>query len=144
MKKQSKFLLILAALFAMILSACGGTAATETETSAGANKPLASLVQFTGVIESINGNQWTINGQVYTVSDDLLDDDSFEVGDSIEVEAEVQADGTVVVRNISQPGSADDNSNDDNGNDDNSNDDNGNDDNSNVDNGNDDNSNDDN
>jgi hypothetical protein len=142
MKKQYRFLFIAAALIAMLVSACGGTA---TETSAGGDKPRASLVEFTGVIESMDGNQWTINGQVFTVSDDLLDNGSFVVGDTIEVKAEVQEDGTVVVTDVSQPGSSDDNSNDDNGNDDNSNDDdNGNDDNSNDDdNGNDDNSNDD-
>ncbi|NWF62970.1 MAG: hypothetical protein HXY38_01580 [Chloroflexi bacterium] len=139
MNKKYRFLLIVAAVFAMLVSACGGTA---TETSAGGNKPRASLVEFTGVIEAMDGNQWTINGQVFTITDDLLDDDSFVVGDTIEVKAEVQADGSVVVTNVSQPGSADDNSNDDNGNDDNSNADNGNDDNSNDDNGNDDNSND--
>lgn len=125
MKKQSKFLLILAALFAMILSACGGTAATETETSAGANKPLASLVQFTGVIDAIDGNQWTVNGQVITVDPVVVRDGTFKVGDTVKVEGEVQADGTLVVTRVELPTDAS-NSNDDNENDDNSNADNSN------------------
>lgn len=125
MKKQSKFLLILVALFAMILSACGGTAVTETETSAGANKPLASLVQFTGVIDAIDGNQWTVNGQVITVDPVVVRDGTFKVGDTVKVEGEVQADGTLVVTRVELPTDAS-NSNDDNENDDNSNADNSN------------------
>lgn len=149
MKKQSQYLLILAVLFAMMLSACGGTAAVEAETSAGSNKPLPSLVQFTGVIDAIDGDQWTVNGQVITVDPAVVRDGTFKIGDTVKVEGEVQADGTLTVTRVELPSgdddnSNDDNSNDDNGNDDNSNDDNGNDDNSNDDNGNDDNSNDDN
>ena len=117
MKKQSQFLMILAALFAMILSACGGTAATETETSAGSNKPLASLVEFTGVIDAINGNQWTIDGQVITIDPSVLRDGPFEVGDTVKVEAEVQADGTVVVTRVEPPiADVSANANDDNSN----------------------------
>lgn len=140
MKKQSQFLLILAALFAMVLSACGGTAAVETETSAGSNKPLASLVQFTGVIDAIDGDQWTVNGQVITVDPATVRDGTFKVGDTIKVEGEVQADGTLVVTRVELP-TDDSNSNDDNGNGDNSNSSNTNDDNSNSSNSNDDNSN---
>lgn len=144
MKKQSQYLLILAVLFAMMLSACGGTAATEAETSAGSNKPLPSLVQFTGVIDAIDGDQWTVNGQVITVDPAVVRDGTFKIGDTVKVEGEVQADGTLTVTRVELPSGDDDNSNDDNSNDDNGNDDNSNDDNGNDDNGNDDNSNDDN
>ena len=146
MKKQFRFLLVVVALVSMLISACGGTA----NTSAGGDKPRASLVEFTGVIEAIDGNQWTINGQVITVDPAVLRDGPFAVGDTVKVEAEVQEDGSVVVTRVEPPvagvddNSNDDNSDDDNGNNDNSNDDNGNDDNSNDDNGNDDNGNDDN
>lgn len=144
MKKQSQYLLILAVLFAMMLSACGGTAAVEAETSAGSNKPLPSLVQFTGVIDAIDGDQWTVNGQVITVDPAVVRDGTFKIGDTVKVEGEVQADGTLTVTRVELPSGDDDNSNDDNSNDDNGNDDNSNDDNGNDDNGNDDNSNDDN
>lgn len=143
MKKQSQYLLILAVLFAMMLSACGGTAAVEAETSAGSNKPLPSLVQFTGVIDAIDGDQWTVNGQVITVDTAVVRDGTFKIGDTVKVEGEVQADGTLVVTRVELPNDAS-NSNDDNGNDDNSNSSNANDDNSNSSNSNDDNSNDDN
>ena len=143
MKKQFRFLFVVLALVAMFISACGGAATANS--SVGGDKPRASLVEFTGVIEAIDGNQWTINGQVITVDPAVLRDGPFAVGDTVKVEAEVQADGSVVVTRVEPPvAGLDDNSNDDNGNDDNSNDDNGNDDNSNDDNGNDDNSNDDN
>ncbi len=162
MKKYSNLYLVLAALTAMLISACGGAAA-GTETSAGSGKPLASLVEFTGVIEAIDGNQWTVNGQVITVEPSVLRDGPFEVGDTVKIEAEVQADGSLVVTRVEPPAGDNANTNDDNtnsglgnsngntnGNDNanangngNSNDDNSNDDNSNG-NSNDDNSNDDN
>ena len=148
MKKQFRFLFVVLALVAMFISACGGAATANS--SVGGDKPRASLVEFTGVIEAIDGNQWTINGQVITVDPAVLRDGPFAVGDTVKVEAEVQADGSVVVTRVEPPvagvddNSNDDNSDDDNGNNENSNDDNGNDDNSNDDNGNDDNSNDDN
>ncbi len=132
--------MIVAVLFAMILSACGATAAAETETSAGSNKPLASLVQFTGVIDAIDGNQWTVNGQVITVDPAVVRDGTFKIGDTVKVEGEVQADGTLVVTRVELPTDAS-NSNDDNGNDANSNSSNANDANSNSSNANDDNSN---
>lgn len=115
MKKQSRFLFVVVALVAILVSACGGTAA---ETSAGGDKPRASLVEFTGVIEAIDGNQWTINGQVITVDPAVLRDGPFTIGDTVKVEAEVQVDGSVVVTRVETPvaGVDDDNSNDDDGN----------------------------
>src|SRR5512133_1556766 len=101
MKKQFRFLLVVVALVSMLISACGGTATADT--SAGGDKPLASLVEFTGVIEAIDGNQWTINGQVITVDPTILRDGPFVVGDTVKVEAEVQADGTVVVTRVESP-----------------------------------------
>ena len=161
MKKYSKFLLVVLALTATLISACGGTTAAAGN-SAGSDKPLASLVEFTGVIEAIDGNQWTINGQVLTVDPVALGSNTFAVGDTVQIEAEVQADGSVVVTNVGLPSANDGNSNDENSNtsidnsnsnsndntntsiDDNSNDENSNDDDSNNGNSNDDDSNEDN
>jgi len=140
MKKISRALLFVLALTAMLISACSGAA---TATSGGAGKGQASLVEFTGVIEAMDGNQWTIGGQVITVDPAVLNDAAFKVGDTVKVEMKVQDDGSLVVTSVETP-QADDNTNDDNSNDDNSNDDNVNDHNSNDDNANDDNSNDDN
>lgn len=113
MKKYSNLLLVLAALTAMLISACGGATA-GTETSAGSGKPLASLVEFTGVIEAIDGNQWTVNGQVITVEPSVLRDGPFEVGDTVKVEAEVQEDGSLVVTRVEPPAGDNANTNDDN------------------------------
>lgn len=142
MKKISRVFLFVMALTAMLISACGA-AASATETSAGAGKGQASLVEFTGVIEAMDGNQWTVGGQVITVDPSVLRDGPFQVGDTVKVEVEVQADGSMVVTRVEAP-AADANSNDANSNDANSNDANSNDANSNDANSNDANSNDDN
>ena len=102
MKKQSYIFLVLVALVAVFVSACGGAAAA-TDTSAGSDKPRASLVEFTGVIEAIDGNQWTVNGQVITVDPTILRDGPFAVGDTVKVEAEVQSDGSVVITRVEPP-----------------------------------------
>jgi hypothetical protein len=128
MQKFSKILMPMLVLATMFISACNG-AATPASTS-GNGKVEAAPVEFTGVIEAIDGNQWTVGGQVITVDPSVLRDGPFIVGDTVKVEAEVQADGSIVVTRVEAPGAAD-NSNTDNGNDANSNDDNGNDANSN-------------
>jgi hypothetical protein len=154
MKKLSYVLVLVLALTAMLISACGGSAAISAPDSSAVSggKPQASPVQFTGVIESINGNQWSINGQTITVDPTVVRDGPFSVGDTVKVEVQVQADGSMVVNSVEAPSTADNsndvnsndvNSNDVNSNDANSNDSNSNDDNSNV-NSNDSNSNDDN
>ncbi|MFN8434797.1 MAG: DUF5666 domain-containing protein [Anaerolineales bacterium] len=102
MKKQSYIFLVLVALVAVFVSACGGAAAA-TDTSAGSDKPRASLVEFTGVIEAIDGNQWTVNGQVITVDPTILRDGPFAVGDTVKIEAEVQSDGSVVITRVEPP-----------------------------------------
>ncbi|HNN12675.1 MAG TPA: DUF5666 domain-containing protein, partial [Anaerolineales bacterium] len=108
MKKISNLFLVVMALFAVLISACGGAAATSADTSAGAGKPQAA--EFTGVIEAINGDQWTVNGQVITVDPSVLRDGPFAVGDTVKVEVEVQTDGSVVVTRVETP-AADDNTN---------------------------------
>jgi hypothetical protein len=144
MKKLSNVLLIVFALTAVLISACGGSAAISAPDSSavGGGKVQASPIEFTGVIASINGNQWSINGQTITVDPIVVRNGPFNVGDTVKVKVQVQADGSMVVNSVEAPSTAD-NSNDVNSNDVNSNDSNSNDDNSNV-NSNDSNSNDDN
>ena len=129
MKKLSYVLVLVLALTAMLVSACGGSAATDS-TAVGGGKPQASPVEFTGVIESINGDQWSINGQTITVDPAVVRDGPFGVGDTVKVEVQVQTDGSMVVNRVESPSAAD-NSNDVNSNDVNSNDANSNDANSN-------------
>lgn len=102
MKTKLHSLFVLLALVAILVSACGPVAAGN-ETSSGGDKPRASLVEFTGIIEGMDGNQWTINGQTITVDDTILRDGPFQVGDTVKVEAEVQADGSVVVTRVELP-----------------------------------------
>jgi hypothetical protein len=143
MKKLSYVLAIVLALTSVVISACGGSAALSAPDSSAVSggQPQASPVQFTGVIESINGNQWLVDGKTFTVDPAVVRNGPFNVGDTVRVEVQVQADGSMVVNSIQAPG-ADDNSNDANSNDVNSNDVNSNDVNSNDANGNDSNSND--
>lgn len=124
MKGFPRLFLVLMATVAMLVSACGGSATSPVaeDTSLGSGKPLASLIEVKGYIEGISGNQWTINGQVVTVDQAMLDDDDdlsdYQVGDYIEIEAEVSTDGSLVAKEV------DDSSDDGNENDDsNSNDD---------------------
>jgi antitoxin component of MazEF toxin-antitoxin module len=108
MKKISLKLLLAVMTFALLLSACGG-AAVSAEPTAG--KAQAALVQFTGIIEAMDGDQWTVNGQVLTVPPTLLRGKTFNVGDTIDMEVEVGDDGSFVVKSVDR--SDDDNSNDD-------------------------------
>jgi len=161
MKQINRTYLVVIAVFAILLSACGGAPAAAPVEQASI-KVNASLIAYTGTIESIDGDQWVVNGQPLTVNPAVIQDGPFQVGDTIKVEGDVNPDGTFTVTRVEMP-SADDlaqlpqvgdpatdgnandaNTNDTNANDANSNDDNGNDDNSNDinGNGNDDNSND--
>jgi hypothetical protein len=167
MNKASRFFLFVLTIGTLLLSACGGTAAMPTSTG-GAGKVEPIPAAFIGLVQSIAGDQWVINGQTVTVSPDVIRDGPFNVGDQVKVEGLVNADGSFAVSKVevptpgvssslpqfgadnsndSNPNEAnanDANSNDDNASDVNSNDDNGNDANSNDDNGNDANTNDDN
>jgi hypothetical protein len=141
MKKSFRFKWISFALIgAYLLSACGGTLPQST-TSNGAPKVLASEIVFTGIVEQINGNQWVVSGQAFTVEPAAAMDLGIAVGDIVKVEGTVSADGSVVALKVESSTVSDDNSNAGNANDNNSNGDNSNGDNSNSGNTNDDNSN---
>ena len=154
MKQTKRIYLIVLAVFAVLLSACGGAPAAAPAEQA-AVKVDASLIAYTGTVESIDGDQWVVNGQPLTVDPAVIRDGPFQVGDAIKVEGAVNPDGSITVTRVEMP-SADDlaqlpqigdpppdgNTNDTNTNDTNTNDVNANDDNSNDANANDDNSND--
>jgi hypothetical protein len=123
MKKLSRVFVLVLAISAMLLSACGATAAVSdsASTSDGGSKPQAMPVEFTGLIEAINGDQWTVGGQTVTVDPSVVRDGPFKVGDAVKVEVQVQTDGSMVVSRVEAP-VLDPNSNDANSNDINSND----------------------
>ena len=153
MKQSYRAISAVLVLAAVLLSACGAGAVQ------GAGSKVQADVIVTGVIESMNGSQWIVDGRTFTVEPSVVRDGPFAVGDTVKVEGNAQADGTVLVTRVEPPtaedlATFDDNSNaantnasssnDDNSNNANTNDANTNDDNSNTANTNDDNSNDDN
>jgi hypothetical protein len=145
MKHVSRSILIVFVLTAVLLSACGAMSAPDFSAPSG-GKVQAAPVAFVGVVESINGDQWVINGQAFTVDPAVLRDGPFAVGDNVKVEGTVNLDGSFTVSRVEAPSETelselpqlgDDNSNNANSNDVNSNDVNGNNANSNDVNGND-------
>ena len=64
MKHTYRSFLIVLAMFALVLSACGTPAAAPAEQAA--VKVNASLVAYTGTIDSMDGTQWIVNGQSLT------------------------------------------------------------------------------
>jgi len=160
MNKISKYLVVFFVLASMLLNACAGASPSQS----GGGKVEASSIAYTGTIESINGNQWVVNGQTITVDPSVINDGPFNVGDMVKIEVQIAQDGSITVTRVEVPSQVDlsqlpligdDNSNSANSNDDsnsvngndvngngsNSNDSNGNAGNSNSSNGNDDNSN---
>jgi hypothetical protein len=106
MKKIPYVFLIVVALISVLVSACAGSASVSAPGNSsvgGGSKPLAMPVAFTGVIESIDGNQWSINGQTITVDPAVLQDRPFKVGDTVKMEVQVQADGSMVVNSVEIP-----------------------------------------
>jgi hypothetical protein len=102
MKKISRFLPFVLTIATLFLSACGGAAATPTR-NAVTGKVEPSPVAFIGMVDSISGDQWVINGQTVTVSADVTQNGSFSVGDQVKVEGVVNADGSLTVSNVEVP-----------------------------------------
>lgn len=133
MKRSFSLFISLLALAGFLLAACSVPVPTATQEKPGNDQ---AEVEFIGKIESIQDNQWTINGQVVEVSAELVKELTFQVGDEVKVKVVIDKDGLVKAQSIEKPGEDSGNSNDDNSNDDNGNDDNShgntNDDNSNI------------
>ena len=129
MQKSVRFMASVLFLGAYLLSACTG-AVPQSSDPVKAQKVDAHEVVFTGTIEEIDGDQWTISGQKVTVDLSTTLDPNIKVGDEVKVEGNVSQDGVVVAEKIESSTDDDANSNDDDGNsnddDANSNDDDGN------------------
>jgi hypothetical protein len=93
--KALSFLLIAAYL----LAACGGTLPSSAASAKGP-KVEAHVVAFTGIVEAINGSQWTIGGQTLTLDPQVSLDPNIAVGDPVKVEANVSAEGAVVALKV--------------------------------------------
>lgn len=100
--KAIKFLRAIIVLAGILLSACAPAANSAAPISVGGGKVQPEVI-FTGAIESMNGNQWVINGQPVTVDESLLRDGPFSVGDTVKVEAKVAADGSVMAQRVELP-----------------------------------------
>ena len=102
MKKISHFLLFVLTIATLLLSACGGKAATPRR-NAGGGKVEPIPVAFIGMVDSIVGDQWVINGQTLTVSAAVIQNGPFSAGDQVKVEGVVNADGSLTVSNVEVP-----------------------------------------
>jgi uncharacterized membrane protein YgcG len=102
--KKAHFVLFVVTIGTLLLSACGGAAATP---NAGGVKVDALPVAFTGIVESMAGDQWVINGQTVTVDPAVVRDGPFKAGDRVKVEGVVNSDGSFSVSRVETPTSAD-------------------------------------
>ena len=102
MKKISNFLRLVVTITTLLLSACGSAAATSTSEAIGGSVAPIS-VAFIGMVDSMAGDQWVINGQTVTVSVDAIQDGPFNIGDEVKVEGVVSSDGSFAVSNVKLP-----------------------------------------
>ena len=109
-------------ILAYVLSACNGVSAGQSINNQQDQSGQAQDVVFTGTIESVNGNQWTVSGQTITVADGATTG-AIAVGDNVKVEAHVAPDGSITAVHVEVSGAdnANANSNSSNGNDSNAN-----------------------
>lgn len=84
---------------AYLLTACGG-ALPQTATSEKGPKVDANVVAFTGVVEAINGTEWTVSGQKLMLDPQAALDPNIAVGDEVKVEGNVSADGVVTALKV--------------------------------------------
>ena len=79
------------------------TEAPGTPTLSGTREPTAGVgveFEFTGIVESIAGNVWHISGQAVTATASTELRGNPQVGQTVEVKAVRQSDGTLVARRI--------------------------------------------
>lgn len=84
---------------AYLLVACGGTLPTSKPTTNVPN-PDANAVAFSGVVQAMNGTEWTVGGQNVVLDPQAVLDPNISVGDLVNVEANISVDGAVVARKV--------------------------------------------
>lgn len=101
MKSLSRFRMFsLFLVMAYLLAACGGTLPQAATSAKGPKAEANTIVSFTGVVESVNGTEWTISGQEVTLDPQASLDPNIRVGDDVKVEAGIATNGTVVALKI--------------------------------------------
>jgi hypothetical protein len=103
--KKFHFLVFVLVIGAAVLSACG--AAPATPAPVGGGKAQAIPVAFIGVVDSIAGDQWVINGKTVTVALSVVREGPFNPGDSVKVEGTVNPDGSLTVSRVESPSAED-------------------------------------
>ena len=78
--------MIVLVLTALLLSACGAGASP-----AGGGKVQASPTAYTGIVESVDGSAWVVNGQPITVDPAVVQGGPFNVGDPVKMMLPLEA-----------------------------------------------------
>jgi hypothetical protein len=73
---------------------------TTTETPEATETPKPEDIEFTGQVQSINGNSWVIGGKTVMVDGDTDLEGDPQVGDSVQVTGEQTWDGTIYAEEI--------------------------------------------
>jgi len=81
------------------LAACSG-ALPQAQTSPSDPKVETNVIAFTGTVEAIAGEQWTVGGQTLTLDPQVSVDPNIKLGDQVKVEANVSSDGSVVALKV--------------------------------------------
>lgn len=110
MKIKNSVFLYAVVVFSLVLSACG-TGLPQPGATDVSQKVLPREIVFSGIVEQINGNQWIVSGQAFTVDPAAAMDSNIAIGDIVKVEGTVSADGSVVALKVESSTVTDDNAN---------------------------------
>jgi hypothetical protein len=108
--KSTTFFPAILILIGILLSACAATPAAPSAAPAGgegSGEPLVTEIAFTGVIEGIDNGQWVVSGQTVKVDPAAVQGGPFVAGDTVKVEARVEADGSLTAQRVESPSAAD-------------------------------------
>ncbi len=78
----------------------GSEIAVQVHPIGEAAMPAAMPVRFSGIVESMDGETWTISGQQVTVNETTQIEGDIAVGDTVMVKAQLLADGSMVAEHI--------------------------------------------
>ncbi len=102
---RSRWLLPVFLLLGLFLSACAGNLPPDINledlaTAAPGDVPNATEIEFTGTVEAIEAEAWTIDGQPVLLTPTTEVKDDIAIGDFVKVHASLDADGNLVARQI--------------------------------------------